>query len=118
MWSGWRTICGPIVNNVGGYFFLHKTADLVAKPGASVAQISARVSVVGAIVKQMLYSALLPAFLRGVFPQQPMRDDSAQLARWLGKGKLKIIFNITFRFEDAAKAFEKLNTHHCWDPST
>jgi NADPH:quinone reductase-like Zn-dependent oxidoreductase len=34
-----------------------------------------------------------------------------QLGKWIQEGKIKVIIDSTFEFEDAVKAYEKLKTH-------
>jgi len=67
-------------------------------------------------ITSMLYKLLVPTFLGGAnrsfkfLACMNNPTDMEQLAAWVAEGKLKIIIDSVYPYEEAARAFEKLKT--------
>ncbi|KAH8646826.1 reticulon-4-interacting protein [Xylariales sp. PMI_506] len=115
----WLHQCGKVfavaVDNVGTSN-LFSFADEFLAPGGRFRLVGSPKSVGGAmnLVFNKVSSTLLPTFLGGsdhkfdAFVTKNVPTDLAQIASWMGEGKVKTIIDSVFSFEDAPKAFEKL----------
>lgn len=103
-----------VVDNVGSPAGLHKQAHHFMKPEAKLIQIGAEVGF-GAIVT-LIQRMFLPAWLGGSrrrfeFVQvKGDPDDLQQMGMWMKEGKVKVVKDEVFSFEDAPKAIEKSKT--------
>ncbi|OLN97050.1 Zinc-type alcohol dehydrogenase-like protein C16A3.02c 2 [Colletotrichum chlorophyti] len=65
-------------------------------------------------LRSLLPAASLPGFLGGAkhkfepFMTKNSLEDLAQVAAWMAEGKVKSVIDSTYEFEDAVKAYEKL----------
>jgi NADPH:quinone reductase-like Zn-dependent oxidoreductase len=105
-----------LVDNVSRPHDLYKAADYFLRPNAPFVQVAAPDdSLTGAL--SMLPRWLLPTFLGG--GQHPWRlllvqdsvEELVRIGQWVREGKIKVILDSVFDFEDAPKAYEKLMTH-------
>jgi NADPH:quinone reductase-like Zn-dependent oxidoreductase len=104
-----------LVDNVGRPLDLYKASDAFLAPGAPYLQIAASDDSVEGVLA-MLSRLLLPRFLGG--GQHPWRilmvkDSTEELVRigqWVKEGKIKVVLDEVFAFEDAPEAYKKLKT--------
>lgn len=100
------------VDCVGSPAGLYKAADDYLMPAGKFVQVAGSASV--ADVMTTTSRMLVPGFLGGghrkfeLYLTKPSHSDLAQLAKWMGEGKLETVIDEVFGFEDAPKAFEKL----------
>ncbi|KAK1985027.1 zinc-binding dehydrogenase [Colletotrichum cereale] len=91
---------------------LYKAADDFLLPDGHFKFVGGAVSLAQA--RSLVPSLLLPAFLGGArhkfeaFMTKNSHDDLAQIAAWMAEGKVRVVVDSTFDFEDAGKAYEKL----------
>lgn len=84
------------------------------KPGASYVLVAGELSVTSVI--DMVKRAALPKFLGGLkgkvdgFWPESKPEDLVKVAEWVKEGKVKVVIDHKFAFEEGAKAVEKLKT--------
>ncbi|KAI0409971.1 hypothetical protein F4802DRAFT_8949 [Xylaria palmicola] len=105
-----------VVDNVGDSpAGLYAAADDYLVPDGAFVQVGGQLSLAGARIA--LSRALLPGFLGGgrrawtFMLAEARREDLEQLARWMQEGTIRaVVDGDVFPFEEAPKAYEKLNT--------
>ncbi|KAL3965295.1 hypothetical protein ACCO45_002299 [Purpureocillium lilacinum] len=108
---------GPVfdlaVDNVGvSPPYLHAASASFLKPAAPYVFVGGEVSL--ASTANMANALLRPAFLGGgknkVVPYltRNSHEDLAQIAGWIGEGKLRTVVDSEFKFEDVPKAYERV----------
>ncbi|KAG9228602.1 hypothetical protein BJ875DRAFT_477048 [Amylocarpus encephaloides] len=103
------------IDNVGSDA-LYNSCDTFLKSTGCFAQVAATSSIhnISMIVWRTI-CCHLPTPRRRTFHLVVVKaktEDYSQLARWILDGKVKAVIDSTFEFEDAPKAFEKLQTGH------
>ncbi len=84
------------------------------KPGASYVLVAGELSVTSVI--DMVKRAVLPKFLGGLqgkvdgFWPESKPEDLEHVAEWVKEGKVKVVIDHKFSFEEGNKAIEKLKT--------
>ncbi|CAJ2500734.1 Uu.00g035870.m01.CDS01 [Anthostomella pinea] len=112
--KGQGNIFKLVVDNVGTPTDLHKAADHFLLPEGKFVQIAGDMSL--GSLKTTFTRMLQPAFLGGgkhkwEFPMTKNKpEDLAQIATWMKEGKVKVVIDEVFQYEDAPKAIEKLKT--------
>lgn len=103
------------VDNVGSApRDLYKAADDYLDPSGKFVQVGVQMSLAEA--GPLLSRALLPAFLGGgkrrweFLAVRNSHGDLARLAGWMADGKLRVVVDQVFEFEEAPEAFRKLKT--------
>ncbi|KAH7309798.1 hypothetical protein B0I35DRAFT_440643 [Stachybotrys elegans] len=102
-----------VLDNVGSAIstLYHATRHYMVKD-AHYIQVGGEFSLGG--ILDLLWAQVRPGFLGGGRSRyaykatSQKRDDMAQLATWMAEGKLKVVIDSAFEFEDAVKAVEKL----------
>ena len=103
-----------VADLVGAPYGLHRASDQFLKPGSRFIQIGGAVE--WQSVKSTLISMLLPSFLGGT--NRPFKflsvSNSAshldELACWATEGRMKVVLDSVYPYEQAPKAYERLKT--------
>ena len=101
------------IDNVGNPAQLYEHSDNFLKPNGTFAQVSVATGM-GTILRRMLQ----PGFLGGgrrrfhFVRVRSNSEDYLQIGRLLAKGKVRVVIDESFEWEDAPKAFEKLRMGH------
>lgn len=104
-----------VVDNVGSSpRDLYSACGEFLKPSGQFVQVGAGMSMsdMGLMTSRMM----LPSFLGGgsrkfsLAVAQNKHEDLARLGEWIAAGKIKVVVDEVFEFEDAPKAYEKLRT--------
>ncbi|KAK1247545.1 hypothetical protein MKX07_002454 [Trichoderma sp. CBMAI-0711] len=102
-----------IVDNVGSSLpGLYQQSKHYLKPKGAYVLVGGSASLKSA--RNVAVAKLVPSFLGGgrnklvTYMTSNNHDDLAQIAQWLGEGKVKTIIDATFEFEEAAQAFVHL----------
>jgi len=104
-----------VVDNVSGPHDLYKASDHFLRENARFVQVGAADDSLWGIWT-MLRSWLLPTFLGGgqhswrFLQVKNSSDELAQIGQWVREGKIKVLHDSVFPFEDAPKAYKKLKT--------
>lgn len=102
------------VDNAGNAKEIFWRAHEYLKPESAIVVVAGEPTLDGAI--DTVKRKLLPKFLGGIqgniegFWPSPKKEDLEQIGLWIKEGKVKIVFDERFKFEDAPKAVEKLKT--------
>lgn len=102
------------VDNVGQDKELIWCCGEYLKPGAVIVKVAGDLSVSGLV--DNMKRKLWPGWLGGMkgtaegFFTQPKVEELAQIAEWIGEGKVRTMVDQKFGFEEAPKAFERLKT--------
>jgi NADPH:quinone reductase-like Zn-dependent oxidoreductase len=102
------------VDNAGNAKEIFWRAHEYLKPEAAIVVVAGEPTIDGAI--DTVKRKLLPTFLGGIkgniegFWPSPKKEDLDQIGLWIKEGKVKIVFDEKFKFEDGPKAVEKLKT--------
>lgn len=100
-----------VVDHIGLPDPLYKESDAFLLPGKVFVQVGAMSFVT------MANRLARPRFLGGgkrkyeILFFRNRREDIVQIGQWVQQGKLKVIIDSAFQFDDAVEAFEKLRTH-------
>lgn len=104
-----------VVDNVGSSpRDLYSACGEFIKPSGQFVQVGAGMSM--ADMKLMTSRMMLPSFLGGgsrkfsLAMAKNKHEDLARLGEWIAAGKIKVVVDEVFEFEDAPKAYEKLRT--------
>lgn len=104
-----------VVDNVGSSpRDLYTACREFLKPSGRFVQVGAGMSM--ADMSLMTSRMLLPSFLGGgsrkfsLAVAKNKHEDLARLGEWIAAGKIKVVVDEAFEFEDAPKAYEKLRT--------
>ncbi|KAG6358901.1 hypothetical protein INS49_012421 [Diaporthe citri] len=104
-----------VVDNVGSSpRDLYSACGEFLKPSGQFVQVGAGMSM--ADMKLMTSRMMLPSFLGGgsrkfsLAVAKNKHEDLARLGEWIAAGKIKVVVDEVFEFEDAPKAYEKLRT--------
>lgn len=103
-----------VVDNVGSPSDLYSTCGEFVVPDGQFVQVGMGMSM--ADMRSMTSRMLLPAFLGGgsrkfsLAVAKNKHEDLARLGEWIAAGKVKVVVDEVFEFEDAPKAYEKLRT--------
>jgi len=104
-----------IVDNVGNLSRVFEESEAYLREGGTYVQVAGSADSVGAIVA-MVRRTLLPTWLGGVnrkWTSMIAKNDNealGKMAGWIAEGKLKVIIDSEYSFEDADKAFAKLKS--------
>ncbi|KAK9773269.1 putative Enoyl reductase (ER) domain-containing protein [Seiridium cardinale] len=105
-----------VIDFVGSPRDLYKAADGFLVPTGKFVQVGSDLSMssMGDLTSRMM----LPSFLGGgsrKFVLEAVKNkhqDLARLGEWVGSGKIKVITDEVFEFEDVPKAYERLRAGH------
>ena len=103
-----------VVDNVGSPADLYSACGEFVVPGGRFVQVGMGMSM--ADMRLMTSRMLLPSFLGGgsrkfsLAVAKNKHEDLARLGEWVAAGKIKVVVDEVFEFEDAPKAYEKLRT--------
>ncbi|KAK2615444.1 hypothetical protein N8I77_002198 [Diaporthe amygdali] len=104
-----------VVDNVGSSpRDLYSACDQFLVPSGQFVQVGAGMSM--ADMQLMMSRMMLPSFLGGgsrkfsLAVAKNKHEDLARLGEWIAAGKIKVVVDEIFEFDDAAKAYEKLRT--------
>ncbi|KAF8865176.1 putative zinc alcohol dehydrogenase [Acephala macrosclerotiorum] len=103
-------VFGRVLDNVGTPESLYRECHHFLRPGHNYVQVTATIL---SAARQLLQ----PGFLGGgkrkldLVVLSGKQTALIQLGEWVQEGKIKVIIDSTFEFEDALKAYEKLRTH-------
>jgi NADPH:quinone reductase-like Zn-dependent oxidoreductase len=101
-----------VVDNVGSPKDLYSACGDFIVPGGQFVQVGMGLSM--ADMKLITSRMMLPAFLGGgarkftLAVAKSTHEDLARLGEWIAAGKIKVVIDQIFEFEDAPKAYEKL----------
>ena len=102
------------VDNVGHDPDLIWRSHEYLKPGAGIIKVAGDLSVssLAENAKQKILPGVLGGMKRKVegFFAQAKTEDLVQLGQWVAEGKVKVVIDQRFAFEEAPKAIEKLKT--------
>ncbi|KAE8145173.1 hypothetical protein BDV25DRAFT_75903 [Aspergillus avenaceus] len=99
-----------VVDHVATPDNLYRESDSFLLPGKAFVQVGA------SSMLTFAHRLVRPSFLGGgkrkyvIMLTQVKKDDLAQVGDWIQQGKVKVILDSTYEFDDAVKAFEKLRT--------
>ncbi|CZR60564.1 related to zinc alcohol dehydrogenase [Phialocephala subalpina] len=99
-----------VLENVGTPENLYRECHHFLRPGCTFVQVTATIT---SAARQLIQ----PGFLGGgkrkldLVVLASKQSSLIQLGDWIQEGKIKVIIDSTFEFEDAIKAYEKLRTH-------
>jgi NADPH:quinone reductase-like Zn-dependent oxidoreductase len=104
-----------LVDNVGKQLDLYKASDAFLAPGAPFVQVAASDDSLRAVL-EMARRWLVPSFLGG--GRHPWRllmvkdnvEELVKIGQWVNEGKVKVVLDEVFKFEDAPNAYKKLRT--------
>lgn len=104
-----------VVDNVGSSpRDLYSASGEFLKPSGQFVQVGAGMSM--ADMRLMTSRMMLPSFLGGgsrkfsLAVAKNKHEDLARLGEWVAAGKIRVVVDEVFEFEDAPKAYEKLRT--------
>lgn len=104
-----------VIDNIGSSpRELYTACDHFLKPSGQFVQVGAGMSM--ADMGLMTSRMMLPSFLGGgsrkfsLAVAKNKHEDLARLGEWVAAGKIKVVVDEVFEFEDAPKAYEKLRT--------
>lgn len=103
-----------VVDNVGSPSDLYSACGDFVVPGGQFVQVGTGMSM--ADMKLMTSRMLLPSFMGGgsrkfsLAVAKNKHEDLARLGEWIAAGKIKVVVDEVFEFENAPKAYEKLRT--------
>lgn len=103
-----------VVDNVGSPSDLYSACGEFVVPDGQFVQVGMGMSM--ADMKLMTSRMLLPSFLGGgsrkfsLAVAKNKHEDLARLGEWIAAGKIKVVVDEVFEFENAPKAYEKLKT--------
>ncbi|ETS80701.1 hypothetical protein PFICI_08230 [Pestalotiopsis fici W106-1] len=105
-----------VIDFVGLPYNLYKASDHFLVPNGKYVQVGAdmTLSSMGNLTSRMV----LPSFLGGgsrKFALEAVKNshrDLSRLGEWIESGKIKVVVDQIFAYEDAPKAYEKLRTGH------
>ena len=104
-----------VVDNVGSPSNLYTSCHEFVVQNGHFVQVGAEMGVSSAM--QHASNALLPGILGGgkrkyqFLMLKTKHKDLAQLAQWVGEGKVKPVTDSVWEYDDLPKAFERLKTH-------
>jgi NADPH:quinone reductase-like Zn-dependent oxidoreductase len=102
------------VDNVGKDKEIFWRSHEYLKAGAAIVVVGGEPTIDG--IMDTIKRKLLPTFLGGIkgkiegFWPSPKKADLDQIGLWIKEGKVTIVYDEKFRFEDAPKAIERLKT--------
>ena len=101
------------IDNVGSLAFLYEHSSTFLKPAGTFAQVSVAAGM-GIILRRMLQPRYLGGGKRRFhFVRVKSRsEDYRQVGSWITEGKVSVVIDESFEWEDVPKAFEKLRTGH------
>jgi NADPH:quinone reductase-like Zn-dependent oxidoreductase len=104
-----------VVDNVGVPRDLYKASDLFLRMGGTYMQVAAADETVGDVLN-MFSRWLLPWFLGGgrhpwkILMLKNSVEELVRIGQWVKEGKINVVLDSVFEFEDAAEAYKKLRT--------
>ena len=104
------------IDNVGSPRDLYHAANDFLKADGKFIQVGAEMSL-GA-TWQIMSRSMCPSIVGGgkrsfaFFHGKNRKEDFEQIVAWMQEGKVKVIRDSTFEFEDAAQAYAKLRAGH------
>ncbi|KAK0641883.1 zinc-binding dehydrogenase-domain-containing protein, partial [Cercophora newfieldiana] len=107
-----------VVDNAFSPLDLYTAANEFLIPGRRFVQVGAGFS--RAMIGGIMSRAMVPRILGGgrnpyeIFMIKNDRKASEQLARWVAEGKLEVVIEQAYEFEQAREAFEKLKSGRCF----
>ena len=105
-----------VVDNVSRPHDLYKASDHFLRVGAPFVQVAAADDSLSGLWSMVL-RWLLPGFLGGgkhpwhLMTLKNNLDELTQIGQWVREGKIKVMLDSVFAYEDAPKAFERLRTN-------
>ena len=103
-----------VVDNIGSPSDLYSACGEFVVPSGQFVQVGMGMSM--ADMRLMTSRMLLPSFLGGgsrkfsLAVAKNKHEDLARLGEWIAAGKIKVVVDEVFEYEDAPKAYEKLRT--------
>ena len=104
------------MDNVSRPYDLYKASDHFLRKQAPFVQVAMADDSLRA-VWSMVPRWLQPSFLGGgkhpwhLMMVKNSMDELTQIGEWVREGKIKVVLDSVFRYEDAPKAIERLKTH-------
>jgi NADPH:quinone reductase-like Zn-dependent oxidoreductase len=104
-----------VVDNVGRPLDLYKASDQFLRKGGRFVQVAAADESLGDILN-ILSRWLLPRFLGGgrhpwtILLVKNSVEELVRIGQWVKEGKIKVLLDSIFDFEDALDAYKKLRT--------
>lgn len=105
-----------VVDHVGAPDALYRECDAFLLPGKAFVQVGST-SLLSSSILSFADRLVRPGFLGGgkrkydILMFKNRREDLVQIGEWIQQGKIKVVIDSTFAFEDAVQAFEKLRSH-------